>query len=177
MASIALFTMALGKHLFSTRLHDVQLAIDYLLSQPQYKRARLVVWGSGPREGLMALYLAAVDSRVQAVISSYGLLNYGQVVETPGLVDFDYYIPGLLKYADTPQIVAAIAPRPVVISSPVTTQDVVVDRESAAIAFQRAVDFYALVGNPQGLSLTSESELPIAAVRLALPKGHATGKR
>ena len=158
MDSVKLFSMSLGKHLFATRIQDVQRTIDYFLSTPEYRNSRIIVWGSGTREGLMALYLGAIDSRVDVVVSSRALMNYSQAIEEPGSIDFDYYIPGLLRYADVPQIIGAIAPRPVIVSSPVSTDNVEIEANKARQSYSWALDLYRLIGS-DAFSIVTRSEL------------------
>ena len=157
MNSIALYCIMLGKHLYSTRIYDLQRVIDYLLEQPEYKSKQLVVWGEGIREGTMALYLAAIDSRVHAVVSSHGLISYQNIVDMDGLPDFDYYIPGILKHADMPEIVAAIAPRSVIISSSVSIDRKAVDRAAAMTQYAWARNVYRVLGHEERLSIAVES--------------------
>ncbi len=164
MTSVMLYTMALGKHLFSTRIFDLQKVIDYLLSQPEYRSSRLTVWGEGTREGPMALYLAAIDSRVHVVVNSHGLVSYQDVIDKDGLPDFDYYVPGLLKYADTPQIAAAIAPRRVLLSAPVDIHNRVLEIEEAKKVYAWTENVYRILERPAGFQLLSQSDL-LEAIR------------
>jgi dienelactone hydrolase len=159
MGSVELYTMAFGKHLFSTRIYDLQRVIDYLLAQPAYQSPPLAVWGEGAREGLMALYLAAVDPRVQAVISSHGLVTYQDIVDKDGRPDFDYYVPGILKFADVPQIIGAIAPRRVFISAPVDIDSRRVTLEDARQAYSWAQKLYETVGSGRRLSVVPEEDI------------------
>lgn len=162
MDSIALYSMALGKHLFSIRVYDLQCVMDYLLGQQEYKRLPIVVWGEGSREGLMALYLAAIDPRVQMAISSNGLINYEHLIEKETASDFDYYVPGILQYADVPEIIGLIAPRRVIISSP---RDI--DGKSPSLAFtgeiyDRARSVYKTLGREAAFSVVDEKDLKAA---------------
>lgn len=157
--SISLYCMALGKHLFATRIYDLQRVMDFLLAQPQYHALRIVVWGEGAREGLMALYLAAIDTRVQVAVSSHGLVTYENVVEGDGVVDFDYYVPGVLRYADVPQIIAAICPRRVMISAPVDFNRNVISDERIEKAYTWAADVYRVLGHASDLAIVDPSDL------------------
>jgi dienelactone hydrolase len=159
MASAELFAMALGKHLFSTRIYDLEKVIDYLLAQPEYKSLRVALWGEGIREGLMALYLAAVDSRVHVVISSHGLVSYQDIVDNDGLPDFDYYVPGILKYTDVPQIISTIAPRRVLVSAAVGIDGKVLMSEEVKRAYVWASDVYRISGHSDEFSIIPAASL------------------
>jgi len=156
MDSVALFSMALGKHLFSSRIYDLRRTMDYLRAQPEYQALPLTVWGEGAREGLMALYLAAIDERVEAVVSSHGLVSYQNTVDNDGLPDFDYYVPGVLRYADVPQIIAAIAPRKVTIRAPVDIREMRVGITEAAQAYAFADTFFKVLDRPAAFSLAAD---------------------
>jgi len=158
-ASAALYSMALGKHLFSTRLFDLQRVMDFLGSQPAYKPLRLMVWGEGPREGIMGLYLAAIDSRVQTVVSSHGLVSYQNIVDEDGLPDFDYYLPGILRYADVGDFMGAVAPRRVIVSGAVNINNQLLSREQTARAYAAARNIYRFLGHEDHLVFAPPSDL------------------
>lgn len=159
MDSIALYCMALGKHLFSTRIYDLQRVTDYLLDQKRYRNLPLLVWGEGAREGLMALYMAAIDPRVRGVISSHGLVDYEHVITADSLPEFDYYLPGILRYGDVPEIIAAIAPRRVIVHAPTDIDKATVSTEVVGAAYQSAKSVYRMLGAENALSIVSETEL------------------
>jgi dienelactone hydrolase len=159
MASVELFAMALGKHLFSTRIYDLERVIDYLLAQGEYKSLRLALWGEGTREGVMALYLAAIDSRVHVAISSHGLVSYQDIVDKNGLPDFTYYVPAILKYTDVPQIISAISPRRVLLSAAVDIEGKLLASEEMKSAYVWASDVYRISGHPDGFSIVPEAGL------------------
>jgi len=146
MNSVALYSMALGKHLFSARIYDLQRVLDYLSAQREFGRMAIKAWGEGMREGVMVLYLAAVDERVMEVVSSHGLVSYQNIVDTDGLPDFDYYVPGILKYTDVPEIIGTIAPRRVVVSEPVDINGKPVQVKAAKTAYRWAESVYKVEG-------------------------------
>jgi dienelactone hydrolase len=157
MPSVALFAMALGKHLFSTRIYDLQRVIDYLEAQPEYRGLSLTVWGEGAREGLMTLYLAAIDGRVDTAVSSHGLVTYQNIVDEDGLPDFDYYVPGVLKYADVPQMLGAIAPRRAIVIAPVDIRNQRVGVDEARHAYAWAEKAYETLGNAPRFSVAADT--------------------
>jgi dienelactone hydrolase len=163
MNSVMLYSMALGKHLFSSRIWDLQRVLDYLLAQEDFRSRQVVVLGEGSREGVMALYLAAIDPRVQTAVSLHGLISYQDVVDKNGTPDFDYYVPGLLRHADVPQIIGAIAPRRVLISAPVDIEQRIAGRAEAEKAYTWARDVYQALGRQNEFSIVAEADL-LAAV-------------
>lgn len=89
--------------------------------------------------------------------SSHGLISYQNIVDMDGLPDFGYYIPGILQHADMPEIVTAIAPRSVIISSPVSIDRKAVGRAAAIAQYAWARDVYRMLGYEERLSIGSES--------------------
>jgi dienelactone hydrolase len=158
-ASVELYSMALGKHLFSTRIYDLQRVIDFLEGQPQYKPLRLILWGEGPREGIMGLYLAAIDPRLQTVVSSHGLVSYQNIVDEDGLPDFDYYLPGILRYADVGDFIGAVAPRRVIISGAVDINNQLLSRDQTAATYAAARNIYRFLGREDSLVFASPPDL------------------
>lgn len=159
MDSVAMYCMALGKHLFSTRIYDLQRVTDYLLDQERYRTLPLLVWGEGAREGLMALYLAAIDPRMRGAISSHGLVDYQHVVSAESLPEFDSYLPGILMYADVPEIIAAIAPRRVIVHAPTDIDKATVSDEAAVATYKPAKSVYRILGVENAFSIVSETAL------------------
>jgi hypothetical protein len=156
MTSVRLFSMMLGKHLFAGRLYDLQRVLDYLGTE--YRGNELVVWGEGAREGVMALYLAAIDARVHTAISSHGLVSYQDIVDRDGLPDFDYYVPGILQHADTAEMAAVVAPRRVIVAAPQT-----IDGQSASAAqveqtYAWARNVYRTLGKEALLSVSTDAD-------------------
>jgi hypothetical protein len=158
MNSVMLYSMALGKHLFSSRVWDLARVIDFLTNAPEYTSSPLVVWGEGIREGPTALYLAAIDNRVSTAISSHGLVTYQNVVDADGLPDFDYYVPAILRYADLPQIAAAAAPRRVWISAPVDIEQRILDIDRAAKEYEWTAKAFA-AGRSGGFAIVAQTDL------------------
>jgi hypothetical protein len=151
--------MALGKHLFSTRIFDLQRVLDYLKARPECRDLRVAIWGEGVREGLMAFYMAAIDPRLDLAISSHGLVTYGDVVEKNGVPDFDWYVPGILRYGDVPQIIGAIAPRRVMISAPVDIFGSVLTDSETRPHYAWAESVYAASRQAQQLTFVPQHRL------------------
>jgi pimeloyl-ACP methyl ester carboxylesterase len=109
-----------GSPLFGMRLRDVQAAVAYLLEREDIDPAAgvvLVGWGAG---GLLALHLAALDSRVSAVATVDTLARYRSIVEHEHYAHpVSSFIPGVVAGPDSPNgydlddLAAELAPRPV----------------------------------------------------------------
>ena len=102
--------LMLGETLAGWRVWDAMRALDYLQTRTEYvDPAQLATIGiSGG--GLVALFLAALDPRVQlTVLSSYFNTFAGSVLAVDHCVD--NYMPGLLNLCEMPDLAALVAPR------------------------------------------------------------------
>ena len=102
--------LLLGKVLVGLRIWDAMRAIDYLESRPEVDKER-IGWG-----GTHTIYTSVLDERIKAAVVSGYFSSYKDM-----LIDrsccFCQYIPRILEYADLPDIVSLIAPRPLLIEN------------------------------------------------------------
>ncbi len=105
----------IGRPWLGTVIDDAMLALDYLQSRPDVDGTRLGATGLRLGGGI-ALFLAALDERIRAVV----VQNYigGAVAPTmiPGHgCDF---VPDLYRYVDLSDVARLIAPRPALYAYP-----------------------------------------------------------
>jgi dienelactone hydrolase len=130
--------LMLGRTLFGDRLRDVRAVLRYLHTRPDLDAGRLALWGdsfspnnsadsklevpwdaeklphqSEPLGGLLALFGALFEDEMRAVavngtIVSYQSLLGSQFCYTP----HDVLVPGAATAGDLPEVVVALAPRP-----------------------------------------------------------------
>lgn len=107
--------LLMGKIMVGMRVWDAIRSIDYMQTRPEVDKDRIgcvgLSWG-----GTHTAYTSALDDRVKvAVISGY-FSSFKDM-----LIDREccscQYIPNILKYADFPDIVSLIAPRPLLIEN------------------------------------------------------------
>ena len=141
--------LLLGKTLVGLRVWDAMRAIDYLQTRAEVDPERIgcvgFSWG-----GTHTIYTAALDDRIKAAVVSGYFGAFGEMlIETEECPC--QYVPHLLRYADLPDLVALIAPRPLLIEhgteDPQATVEVVQD------AYARVADTYRLVGVADRLDL------------------------
>ena len=132
----------LGRLPLAHDLADLVAVIDYAESRPEVDRERIGCAGLS-LGGRMAMYLAALDSRI-AVTASSGALNMLRERLTSFASCGAQLLPGLWTYGDTPEVFGLIAPRPLVLE--LGTQDGTSPEVFAAEAFRLARRAYAWVG-------------------------------
>ncbi len=105
----------LGRTWLAMTLEDGLRALDYLQTRPDVKPDHLGATGLGLGGGL-ALYLAALDERVRAVV----IQNYfGGGIDMLAVQGHGCdFVPGLQRYADFSDVARLIVPRPVLYAYP-----------------------------------------------------------
>jgi len=134
--------LLLGKVLVGLRIWDAMRAIDYLQTRPEVDPERIgcvgFSWG-----GTHTIYTAALDERVKAAVVSGYFGTFGEMLieaeECPC-----QYVPNLLRYADLPDLVTLIAPRPLLIEH--GTEDAQATEAILREAYARVAGAYGLLG-------------------------------
>ena len=108
----------LGHTLVGRRVHDVLRAVGLLVERPEVAGQPLSVVGQG-MGGLLALFAAALDERIATAVCCQSLLTYRSVA-THEYHDIPpaWFVPGILPLCDLPQVAACVAPRRLVLASP-----------------------------------------------------------
>ncbi|MDD6262737.1 MAG: alpha/beta hydrolase family protein [Clostridiales bacterium] len=113
--SVSGMSLLWGGNAGGLRLFEAQRVLDWFLTLESVDGGRLGCMGiSGG--GTVATHLAAVDLRVgAAVVSGYANLYRDSIYAMHHCID--NYTPGMLRWAELPDVLALIAPRPLIISS------------------------------------------------------------
>lgn len=104
-----------GKTLAGLRVEESRRVMDYIQSLEEVDHERIGCMGiSGG--GLVATFTSALDERIKAVVvSGYASTFEGSIMTRRHCLD--NYIPGILKYAEMPELIGLIAPRPLFIEA------------------------------------------------------------
>lgn len=122
-------------------LSDGLRALDYLQSREDVKPTHLGVTGLGLGGG-MAMYTAALDERVRAVVIQNYLGGDIDPVAVQGHgCDF---VPGLRRYAELSDVARLIVPRPVLYTYP----EVSITTHAARVWFDKVRPMYEMLGSP-----------------------------
>ena len=116
---IAYLGIHLARPLLGQRTEDVLAALEALTARDEVDAARIRLVGIA-RGGPVALHAAALDSRFAGVTIEEAIDSWMDVVATPMCkAQLPQVVPGALERYDLPDLVRAIAPRPVEIRRPV----------------------------------------------------------
>jgi dienelactone hydrolase len=130
-------------------------AIDYLSTRPEVDPTRIGATGIGAG-GALTLYVAALDSRVQAALIGAYLGKY--IVSTLAQEHCPCYdIPGILRYAEMGDVAALIAPRPVMFVN--GRRDPTVNHLAARESFGVVGHVYRLLGMHRRVKLIEPVEM------------------
>lgn len=104
-----------GKSLAWKNILDMRRAIDILASLPEVNADKLGCYGHSM--GSTHTYLVGPwDQRLKCLVCNCCLPTYAAIHRKHLLHCFPNFIPGLLQYGDTPDIVSLIAPRPLLMN-------------------------------------------------------------
>jgi hypothetical protein len=142
--SLAATEQMLGNTMLGAQLKDTRAVLRFLLAREDLDPDRVSLWGDsfaevnardslmdqsllqtpGPRAvhqaeplgPMLALLAALYEDRVRSVAVRRGLASYLSVLEDRFCyVPLDAIVPGMLEAGDIPQIIASLAPRPVLL--------------------------------------------------------------
>jgi len=144
----------LQRTLTGMRVQDVRSAVAYLASRPEIDAKRITVAGMGTG-GVFALFAAALEPAIHAVVSINALASYH------AFADVDLYtvrhtllVPRVLESFDLPDVAGIIAPRAVTIVNPIDAAHRPVAYTSAAanVKVLRSVSAPAVLSTLQAAS-------------------------
>lgn len=157
--------------LFGMRVQDLIRSVDYALSGPEAGQSGVDVIGKGAG-ALWALYAAALDERIHAVVAERGLISYASLTTVDRYRhSAGVFVRDVLKSFDLPHVAAAVAARRLVLLSPVDPM-----KEVNVAAARQAYEFtrqtYAHRGAAESFTvLQSDDELNEADQYLHLLRG------
>ncbi len=108
----------LGRPLLGQRVEDALAALEVLAARPEVDPGAIGIVGV-ERGGPVALHATALDARLRDVTIEGAIESWMDVVATPlGQGQLSQVVPGALARYDLPDLVRAIAPRPVAVRNP-----------------------------------------------------------
>jgi dienelactone hydrolase len=99
-----------GSSLQAKMTSDAMRSLDYLTGRPEVDPTRIGCVGHS-LGGQQTLFLAALDERVKAAISSCGFASFETIFRDAINHNFSAYVPGILNHGDLGDVLALVAPR------------------------------------------------------------------
>jgi len=143
------YGLFIGRPIMGMWVFDVRCATDFLTSREEVDVKQISIAGRG-RGGLASLLAAAYNERIHSVAVEEMLATwiFDEEFRDIGLA---YFIPRILTLADMPQLVACLAPRPVMIVNPVDGRRRRIGGDEALGVNQFARSVFALHQSPDNL--------------------------
>jgi len=139
-----------GSCLQTKLLWDMRRGVDYLVSRPEVDARRLGAIGHS-MGGQQTLFLAALDQRIGAAVSSCGFASLASVLRERINHNFGAYVTGLLRHGDYGDILALVAPRAFLALN--GTSDRIFPTDGVQATFARARPAYERLGAADRLQL------------------------
>jgi cephalosporin-C deacetylase-like acetyl esterase len=132
-------SLVLGSPVLGQRVWDTVRAIDYLTSRPDVTSSQIHLIGSGS-SGLAALLATVIDDRPQSLLLDHTLASYFSIVSsTDYSLHLDWFVPGILRRFDIPELVSALTPRRCSLLNAVDAQDQVLPESLVLNIYDQAV--------------------------------------
>jgi cephalosporin-C deacetylase-like acetyl esterase len=114
----AVISLYIGKTLIGQRVEDIRMAMDYLISRADVNPDEISIVGID-RAGIAVLHAAALDARYSEVVVRNTDSSWMDIIEKPLVPNnMTHTVPSAMQYYDLPDLVKAIAPRPVYYNPP-----------------------------------------------------------
>ena len=145
----------LGLNLMQYRVWDAMRAIDYLESRPDVDEHRIAMAGNSGG-GMETLQLAPFEPRIQAAVCGCAVASFRHKTEAMLIADPEQILFGTLQHGiDHPELLAAFAPRPLMIAS--AKRDFV-PIEGARETFRAVAKLYSIYGASDKVSLVETDD-------------------
>ncbi len=139
-----------GLTLQGKMIWDVMRALDYLQARGEVAPDRIGMIGHS-LGGIETWFSMSVEPRISVGATSCGTSTYQAIIEAKINHTYAFYIPGVLKWGDVPEVVSMIAPRPLLVLA--GAADPIFPLGGAREVADRAGMLYRRLGAPQALEL------------------------
>jgi cephalosporin-C deacetylase-like acetyl esterase len=143
----------LGRPLLGMRVTDALAVLQYLRSREDVDGARIGIVGRG-WAGMVALFAAGVDPQISwaalaGIPASYGEIARSKLYAQPASL----LLPGALQDFDLQDVLASLAPRPLLVANPTDALVRKMTREAAAKVYEPVRSAYRGARAPQAFEL------------------------
>ena len=160
--------LMLGGTMLGKRVQDLRAVVAWLRGHFRVDRSQIALWGdsfteplaadatfkyprridnrpseSDPMGSLVVLLAALADEEIKAVYAHGGIASYRSVLESPFVqLPHDCVVPGVFATGDLPELVAALAPRPLRLERLVDGVNRIVTEDKLKVTYERAIERY-----------------------------------
>jgi cephalosporin-C deacetylase-like acetyl esterase len=139
----------IGRPLLGMRVADALVVLRYLRSRDDVDAARIGIVGRG-WAGMVALFAAGVDPQISwaalaGIPASYGKIASAKLYAQP----VSLMLPGALQDSDLQDVLATLAPRPLLVANPTDALVRKLTREAAAKVYEPVRAAYREARAPQ----------------------------
>ncbi|MEX2027760.1 MAG: hypothetical protein WEH44_10665, partial [Pirellulaceae bacterium] len=178
--------LMLGGTMLGKRVQDLRSVVQWLRGHFRVDPNRIALWGdsfteplaadatfkyprridnrppeSDPMGSLVVLLSALADNEVRAVYAHGGIVSYQSVLESPFVqLPHDCVVPGVFETGDLPELVAALAPRPIRLEGLVDGVNRIVTEDRLKVTYARAIERYDDENANANLSLQQQRTPP-----------------
>jgi dienelactone hydrolase len=153
--------LTFGKPVIGQRVWDALRALEYLRTRSDLDRSRISLVASH-NAGITALFAAALDLQVTSVAVEHTLTDYRNLVEAEDYaLPLPYFVYGLLRECDLPDVMAAIAPRPLALVNSAGPNGQQLADSAVRQRVGPALDAYARANAASALRIISAAAAPI----------------
>jgi dienelactone hydrolase len=146
----AMHALMLGRTLAGERVWDVDRGIDYLQSRGDCNMKTIGIMGNSGGGSISTLAAATLPNRIAFAMPSCSTCTYAQSIMSIYHCA-DNYIPDLLNWAESGDIIGLIAPRPLVLVA--GKEDEIFPLPGVKKAFKQVKAIYTAAGAPQNVKL------------------------
>ncbi len=153
----AMTALLVGKTMTGMRTLDVVRGVDLLAARSEVDPAKITVVGRGSA-AVSALYAALFDRRIASVGLDGMLSSYDSVLtERLAVGVVEQIVPSALKYFDLPDVIAALAPRRVIVTGTVNPLGQKLRTESVRHEYARATTAFQKAGAPDAFRIVTRN--------------------
>jgi cephalosporin-C deacetylase-like acetyl esterase len=143
----------LGRPLLGMRVWDALHVAEYLRSRSEVDSQRVGIIGRG-WAATVALFAAAVDPHLGWAVLEGAPNSYGEIARAEEYAQpVSLMLPGVLQDFDLPDVLAGLAPRPLLILNPTDALVRKMSSERTRAAFESVRKAYAAAGASQNLEV------------------------
>ena len=141
----AMQALLYGKTILGERVFDVDRTIDYLIERGDFDSSHIGIMGNSGG-GTTSMFAGALLTRLTHIMPSCSFSSFAASIGAMNHCSCNY-VPGLLRYGESADVLGLIAPRPLVIVS--GKEDPIFPLEAAQAEFIRLQKIYAASGAAQ----------------------------